>query len=357
MQHALPSTNLNGCGSVHVRDVRAVHRSGVQPATAHLGVSMTASCQFHATAAAGPSPNRRGRLQQCSSIGSSTAWPSQQLRSPTCIQTKSSSRSSSSTLRVSRHSKSRLIACASAPSSQVGTAQNSSSSTAAAASPAATPAASSVAAAADVGKQLSSADQGQQISGLAELVRQQQAAINELHQEVLQLRSLAGALQESAAGPLQESSSSQAAPAAAAATNGSSAASSPARTASRILNLQHQQQYQQQLQQLAYGGSYKAMTLEDFRALPDKIILVRHAESQGNVDARIYSTTPDYEVPLSARGWEQAVACGDDIRGLMEAEHGAGYKLFFMTSPYCRTRQTFVGVRQAFPDENFAGVQ
>jgi phosphohistidine phosphatase SixA len=62
-------------------------------------------------------------------------------------------------------------------------------------------------------------------------------------------------------------------------------------------------------------------------------------------------------VPLSARGWEQAVACGDDIRGLMESEHGSSYKLFFMTSPYCRTRQTFVGVRQAFPDENFAGVQ
>lgn len=287
---------------------RAVHRSGVQPATAHLGVSMTASCQFRATAAAGPSPNRRGRLQQCSSIGSSTAWPSQQLRSPTCTQTKSSSRSSSSTLRVSRHSKSRLIACASAPSSQVSTAQNSSSSTAAAASPAATPAASSVAAAADVGKQLSSADQGQQISGLAELVRQQQAAINELHQEVLQLRSLAGALQESAAGPLQESSSSQAAPAAAA-TNGSSAASSPARTASRILNLQHQQQYQQQLQKLAYGGSYKAMTLEDFRALPDKIILVRHAESQGNVDARIYSTTPDYEVGSWFSCWGSGVRC------------------------------------------------
>jgi hypothetical protein len=63
------------------------------------------------------------------------------------------------------------------------------------------------------------------------------------------------------------------------------------------------------------------------------------------------------QVPLSARGWEQAVACGDDIRTLMESEHGSSYKLFFMTSPYCRTRQTFVGVRQAFPDENFAGVQ
>jgi hypothetical protein len=42
---------------------------------------------------------------------------------------------------------------------------------------------------------------------------------------------------------------------------------------------------------------------------------------------------------------------------MMESEHGSNYKLFFMTSPYCRTRQTFVGIRQAFPDVNFAGVQ
>jgi hypothetical protein len=42
---------------------------------------------------------------------------------------------------------------------------------------------------------------------------------------------------------------------------------------------------------------------------------------------------------------------------MMESEHGSNYKLFFMTSPYCRTRQTFVGIRQAFLDENFAGVQ
>eukprot|EP00878_Enallax_costatus_P033623 GHUV01037158.1.p1 GENE.GHUV01037158.1~~GHUV01037158.1.p1 ORF type:complete len:426 (+),score=116.31 GHUV01037158.1:331-1608(+) len=106
-----------------------------------------------------------------------------------------------------------------------------------------------------------------------------------------------------------------------------------------------------------YEGTYKGMGIEDFRHLPDKIIMVRHAESQGNVDARTYSTTPDYEVPLSARGWEQAVACGNDLRKMLDAEHGKDYKLFFMTSPYCRTRQTFVGVRQAFPDENFAGVQ
>eukprot|EP00775_Hariotina_reticulata_P012535 gene12535-12668_t len=99
------------------------------------------------------------------------------------------------------------------------------------------------------------------------------------------------------------------------------------------------------------------MTIQDFRALPDKLILVRHAESVGNVDANTYCNTPDYEVPLSASGWDQAVACGHSIQQLLTGEHGTNYKVFFMTSPYCRTRQTFVGIRQAFSDENFAGVQ
>jgi hypothetical protein len=54
-----------------------------------------------------------------------------------------------------------------------------------------------------------------------------------------------------------------------------------------------------------YGGSYKAMTIQDFRALPDKLILVRHAESVGNVDANTYCSTPDYEVPLCLfRTWQ-----------------------------------------------------
>jgi hypothetical protein len=178
-----------------------------------------------------------------------------------------------------------LTTCASAPQSQVSTTSSTTSSTAAAPPSVA----AGARAAADLGQLLSSQDQGLQISGLAELVRQQQAAISELHQEVLQLRALAGPLQDTT-GPASSTAAKDAVPAAA--TNGSS----PASTSGLILNLQHQQQYQQQLQQLAYGGSYKAMTLEDFRSLPDKIILVRHAESQGNVDARIYSTTPDYEV-------------------------------------------------------------
>lgn len=52
-----------------------------------------------------------------------------------------------------------------------------------------------------------------------------------------------------------------------------------------------------------YVGTYKGMGIEDFRSLPDKIIMMRHAESQGNVDAKTYCTTPDYEV------WSVLMSC------------------------------------------------
>lgn len=49
-------------------------------------------------------------------------------------------------------------------------------------------------------------------------------------------------------------------------------------------------------QSSASHGSYKFMAIEDFRALPDKIFLVRHAQSVGNLDHATYSSIPDYEV-------------------------------------------------------------
>lgn len=42
----------------------------------------------------------------------------------------------------------------------------------------------------------------------------------------------------------------------------------------------------------------RGATPEDFRVLPRKIILVRHAESEGNVDNFAYTYVPDMKVPL-----------------------------------------------------------
>jgi hypothetical protein len=91
--------------------------------------------------------------------------------------------------------------------------------------------------------------------------------------------------------------------------------------------------------------------------LPDRLILVRHAESVGNLDATRYAEVPDYEIPLSARGHQQAADCGESIRSLLDSAYGgAPYKLHFVTSPYTRSRQTFVGIRHAFTEAQVAGV-
>ncbi|AHH94094.1 histidine phosphatase family protein [Kutzneria viridogrisea] len=66
-----------------------------------------------------------------------------------------------------------------------------------------------------------------------------------------------------------------------------------------------------------------------------RIILVRHAESLGNVDELAYCRIPDHALPLTARGEQQAVDIGPRIRALLGTGPIAVY-----VSPYLRTRQT-----------------
>lgn len=55
---------------------------------------------------------------------------------------------------------------------------------------------------------------------------------------------------------------------------------------------------------------------------------------------------PDPRVPLTARGWQQAMSAGDRLRAYMDsAGGGKPYKLFFYTSPYLRSRQVRAGGR------------
>lgn len=42
----------------------------------------------------------------------------------------------------------------------------------------------------------------------------------------------------------------------------------------------------------------RGATPKDFRVLPKRIILVRHAESEGNIDNFAYTYVPDPQVPL-----------------------------------------------------------
>jgi broad specificity phosphatase PhoE len=63
--------------------------------------------------------------------------------------------------------------------------------------------------------------------------------------------------------------------------------------------------------------------------------LIRHGESLGNVDESAYVATPDWKVPLTPKGREQAYQAGETLRKVIGDE-----KLFCYYSPYKRTTET-----------------
>lgn len=88
---------------------------------------------------------------------------------------------------------------------------------------------------------------------------------------------------------------------------------------------------------------------------PRRIILVRHGESESNVDKAILHRKPDFAVNLTLNGRKQAEAAGLKIRELAEeVKHPSlcdRYDCWFYRSPYYRTRQTFEEIAKAFlPD-------
>lgn len=68
---------------------------------------------------------------------------------------------------------------------------------------------------------------------------------------------------------------------------------------------------------------------------PKRIILVRHGESQGNVNTGIYSKIPDYAIYLTKKGINQALVAGQKIKDIIQWEN---YCIYY--SPYFRARQT-----------------
>ena len=68
---------------------------------------------------------------------------------------------------------------------------------------------------------------------------------------------------------------------------------------------------------------------------PNRIILIRHGESQGNIDINQYITVPDYALNLTSRGIEQSHQAGEKIKEIIGSEN-----IHVYLSPYVRTRQT-----------------
>lgn len=80
-----------------------------------------------------------------------------------------------------------------------------------------------------------------------------------------------------------------------------------------------------------------------------RIFLIRHAESEGNVNKAVHTYMADHAIPLSTEGFHQADEAGKFLVGWLEenvrTEKTADYTLSvdsvrLWNSPYLRTRQT-----------------
>ncbi|KAF3386784.1 Broad-range acid phosphatase DET1 [Penicillium rolfsii] len=80
---------------------------------------------------------------------------------------------------------------------------------------------------------------------------------------------------------------------------------------------------------------------------PRMIILVRHAQSEGNKNRDIHQTTPDHRVKLTPEGHRQAEEAGRRLRDLLHPDD----TLHFFTSPYRRTRETTEGILESLTSD------
>jgi broad specificity phosphatase PhoE len=86
--------------------------------------------------------------------------------------------------------------------------------------------------------------------------------------------------------------------------------------------------------------------------LPKRIILVRHCESEGNVDPERYCEEADWRIPLSALGREQAVELGHELKSIVGDD-----PLYFYCSPYLRTKQTLAYALRSLGDNPVVGAR
>lgn len=88
---------------------------------------------------------------------------------------------------------------------------------------------------------------------------------------------------------------------------------------------------------------------------PRRIILIRHGQSAGNVDEAAYTSTPDWRIPLTPHGVEQAKAVGVSLRDMIGPSPDAN--AYFYVSPYCRAKETLEHVLAALDPPRVIGVR
>lgn len=78
----------------------------------------------------------------------------------------------------------------------------------------------------------------------------------------------------------------------------------------------------------------------DWEHMPERIILLRHGQSEANVDHSILATKPDHLVELTEVGRTQAFAAGERIRRLLPSGSASNRSLSVVVSPFERAQQT-----------------
>ncbi|KAF2202538.1 phosphoglycerate mutase-like protein [Delitschia confertaspora ATCC 74209] len=81
---------------------------------------------------------------------------------------------------------------------------------------------------------------------------------------------------------------------------------------------------------------------------PRMIILIRHAQSEGNKNRDIHQFIPDHRVKLTTDGWGQAEEAGRRLRSMLKPDD----TLQFFTSPYRRTRETTEGILRTLTSDD-----
>ncbi|BFG37026.1 hypothetical protein CerSpe_233000 [Prunus speciosa] len=93
--------------------------------------------------------------------------------------------------------------------------------------------------------------------------------------------------------------------------------------------------------------------------LPKRIILMRHGESQANIDTATYSTIPHNKIPLTDVGLAQAHLAGAHLHRVISDidTNSPNWRVYFYVSPYERTRSTLCQIGPSFSRTRVIGVR
>jgi broad specificity phosphatase PhoE len=90
---------------------------------------------------------------------------------------------------------------------------------------------------------------------------------------------------------------------------------------------------------------------------PKRIFIIRHGESEGNTDRHVYEKIPDWKIPLTQLGAEQAQLAGKNLVEKLSknrVDYQGGAKVGVYYSPFLRTVQTWRNMAVNIPGDMIA---